>query len=91
MFVDTHMHIGYDFGVSPDLYVENALNNNVKLLISSFCEKDDLMLSTEFVDKYDCLYAAVGYHPEIVDNILEDDYKKLEDVVSNNKKIVAIG
>ena len=32
MFVDTHMHIG-DFGIEPDLYVKNALDNNVKILI----------------------------------------------------------
>lgn len=91
MLIDTHMHIGYDFGVEPDLYIKNAIDNGVGLLISSFCEKDDLSLSTEFVDKYDCLYAAVGFHPEVANNIVENDYKILEDTVKNNRKIVAIG
>ena len=52
MFIDTHMHIGDDFGVEPDLYVKNASDAQVKVLIASFCEKDDIMLSTKFVEKY---------------------------------------
>ncbi len=50
MFIDTHMHIGDDFGVKPDTYIKNALDNNVKIMIASFCEKKDITLSTKFVD-----------------------------------------
>ena len=91
MFIDTHMHISNDFGVKPDRYIENAKNNNVNIMIASFCEKYDLNKSIEYVNKYDCLYSAVGYHPEIANDIEDEDYKKLEDIVVNNKKIVAIG
>ena len=91
MFVDTHMHIGYDFGVNPDIYIDNAIKNNVKIMIASFCEKDDINLSVEFVNKYNCLCAAVGYHPEVSNKIVDNDYKILEETVKNNKKIVAIG
>ena len=91
MFIDTHMHIGDDFGIEPDKYIENAKNNNVGLLIASFCEKNDLMLSTKYVNKYDSLYCAVGYHPEVANEIVEEDYKILENTIISNSKIVAIG
>ena len=91
MFIDTHMHIGDDFGVHPDLYVKNADNADVKVLIASFCEKDDIMLSTKFVEKYKNLYACIGYHPEVSNKIVEKDYEILEEMVKNNPKIVAIG
>ncbi len=91
MFIDTHMHIGDDFGVGPDLYVKNANDAGVKVLIASFCEKDDIMLSTKFVEKYKNLYACIGYHPEVSNKIVEKDYKILEEMVKNNPKIVAIG
>lgn len=91
MFIDTHLHIGDDFGVNPDLYIKNANNANVNLLIASFCEKDDIMLSTNFVEKYNSLYASIGYHPEVVNKIVEKDFEILENLVKNNKKIVAIG
>lgn len=91
MFIDTHMHIGDDFGVQPDLYVKNATDAYVEVLIASFCEKDDIMLSTKFVEKYKNLYACIGYHPEVSNKIVEKDYKLLEEMVKNNPKIVAIG
>lgn len=91
MFIDTHLHISETKGVNPDIYIKNALDNNVKILIASFCEKDDIMLSTKFVEKYDSLYACIGYHPEIANNIVEKDFEILEDLVKNNTKIVAIG
>ena len=91
MFIDTHMHIGDDFGVQPDLYVKNATDAQVEVLIASFCEKDDIMLSTKFVEKYTNLYACIGYHPEVSNKIVEIDYEILEEMVKNNPKIVAIG
>ena len=91
MFIDTHMHIGDDFGVEPDLYVKNASDAQVEVLIASFCEKDDIMLSTKFVEKYKNLYACIGYHPEVSNKIVEKDYVILEEMVKNNPKIVAIG
>ena len=91
MFIDTHMHIGDDFGVEPDLYVKNASDAQVEVLIASFCEKNDIMLSTKFVEKYKNLYACIGYHPEVSNKIVEKDYETLEETVKNNPKIVAIG
>mgnify|MGYP004710148411 FL=1 len=61
------------------------------MLIASFCEKDDIMLSTKFVEKYKNLYACIGYHPEVSNKIVEKDYETLEEMVKNNPKIVAIG
>lgn len=85
------MHIGDDFGIEPDLYVKNASDAQVEVLIASFCEKDDIMLSTKFVEKYKNLYACIGYHPEVSNKIVEKDYETLEEMVKNNPKIVAIG
>lgn len=91
MFIDTHLHISDAEGVKPDLYIKHAQDADVKLLIASFCEKDDICLSTKFVEKYDCLYASIGYHPEVANKIVEKDYEILENLVKTNHKIVAIG
>ena len=91
MFIDTHLHISETEGVNPDLYVSRAQEVGVKLLLASFCEKDDIMLSTKFVEKYNSLYASIGYHPEVANNIVENDFETLENLVKNNPKIVAVG
>mgnify|MGYP001083712299 CR=1 FL=1 len=91
MFIDTHLHISDTEGITPDLYVSHAMDAGVEVLIASFCEKEDIMLSTKFVDKYKNLYACVGYHPEIANKIVEKDFEILENLIRNNPKIIAIG
>lgn len=91
MFIDTHLHISDKEGVTPDLYVEHALDANVKLLIASFCEKEDMMLSTKFVERYKNLYACCGYHPEVANKIVEKDFEELENLIKNMPKIIAVG
>lgn len=91
MLIDTHMHIGFDFGVDPDTYIRNAKDAGVFILIASFCEKEDLSFSTEFVNKYQNLYASIGYHPEVSNKIVDKDYEILENMLLGNSKFVAIG
>ena len=90
MFIDTHMHIGDSFGIEPSLYIKNALDNDVKVMIVSFCEKNDLV-DLKFLNEFSCLYAAIGYHPEIANDVDDSDIEKLEELIKSNKKIVAIG
>ena len=91
MFIDTHMHINDKTGVNPDLYIKNAINNNVLYMISSFCDIDDYKESVNYINKYNNLFACIGFHPEYADFVKDSDYKKLEELVKNNEKIVAIG
>ena len=91
MLIDTHLHLGEDFGIPPDLLIEHARCQKVQALIASFCEKDDISFSTFYTEKYDCVYAAVGYHPEVADKIVDSDFEILEKLISENPKIVAIG
>lgn len=91
MFIDTHCHISDTEGILPDLYIEHAKQAGVWLLVASFCEKENILLSTKFVEKYKNLYACCGYHPEFANKIVEKDFEILEDLIKNHSKIVAIG
>ena len=46
--------------------------------------------SVDLADKYDFIYAAVGVHPEVVEDITDEGIEKLRELV-RNKKVVAIG
>lgn len=91
MFIDTHLHINDIKITDSDLYVNNAYNKNVKVLITSFCDRNDIILSTEFTNKYKNMYAAIGFHPEYSNSISDSDFGLLEKLIKNNSKIVAIG
>ena len=50
MFIDTHMHIGYSFGIEPDEYVRNAKDNNVNYVSTMI--SNGYLFDKEKVEKY---------------------------------------
>ena len=89
-FVDTHCHVFETDYDNIDVVLENASNNHIKYIINNgsnnFYNKEVLKL----VDKYPCMYGAIGIHPEDVEGYSLEDLKFIENNLSCNK-IVAIG
>ncbi|SRR5574344_1490688 len=90
MYIDTHTHVSKQFGIEPSQYIENALNNDVKYMIVSGCDKKSIPETLELIEKYECLYGAIGYHPEEVTKDYQIDLDILKENIMNNK-IVAVG
>lgn len=65
-----------------DKGVCGIVNNSVDLKTAQ--------ISIEFAEKYDFMYAAVGFHPENLDNMPSDYLEQLANL-SQHKKVVAIG
>jgi len=85
MYIDTHAHLENNDETKDmltKLYPNYVVVNGTDLKSNI----DNLMLSTEF----DNVFVAIGIHPENVDNISEDDYKYIEQNITN-PKVVAIG
>lgn len=91
MLIDTHFHLENKYYDDIDQVIIDAKNNKVDTLIISGCDKEGINEGLEYINKYDNLYMTVGFHPEEVDNVSDEDLKWLEDIVKNNKKIVGIG
>ena len=90
MYVDVHCHLDSDYYDNIDVIITNAKNNEVNKLIYNGCNTKTNKEVIKLVDKYDCLYGAIGFHPTELDSINDDDYVFLEGNI-RNKKIVAIG
>ena len=73
-----------------DKVLENASNNHIKYVINNGSNDESNKEVLELVEKYPCMYGAIGIHPEDVDGYSLDDIKFIENNISN-KKIVAIG
>lgn len=87
MFVDTHCHLLREYYDDIKLVIDEAVDQNVKYLISCGCSTKDIEESLEYLDKYQPLYLSIGYHPDEIDNY------DLEYLKSNLKKekVVALG
>jgi TatD DNase family protein len=91
MYIDTHCHISSTDYDDIDQVIEDDLKVGVKKLIISGCTKDSISETLDLASKYKVIYASIGYHPEEADKITDSDITKLKELITNNKKVVAIG
>lgn len=91
MFIDIHAHLQDEKLIdNVEKVICDALNSGVQKII---CAGYDIMSSRQAVDlanKYPCVFAAVGIHPENVNEYNEQTEKELC-CLAQNKKVVAIG
>ena len=90
MYIDIHCHLDSNYYDDIEKVIINAKNNDVNRLIYNGCDMNTNYEVIELINKYDCVYGAIGFHPNELDKIKEEDYIFLEDNIKN-KKIVAIG
>lgn len=86
MLIDSHCHVLKEYYDDIPNIIENAKNNDIKIIINSAYNYSSSLEIIKLVSKYPNMYGTVGLHPE---NCMEDfDY----DVFNHlDKKIIAIG
>ena len=91
MFFDTHAH--YDSGAfNADRFeiLDSMPAGNVGLIVDPGCDLKSSKAAIELSERYDFVYAAVGWHPEDVDKLSEEAYAEMEKL-AEHPKCVAIG
>lgn len=90
MLTDTHCHIFKQDYEDIDKVIKNAKQNGVNRFINNATDKNTIKEVLDLVNKYESMYAAIGYHPEFADQITEDDLAYMEEHIKDNK-VIAIG
>lgn len=89
---DTHAH--YDdeqFNEDRSALLSSLKNKGVSGVINCATTPDSARFTIELCKKYDFIYAAVGLHPENMDEVCENDLSLIRELAESEKKIVAIG
>lgn len=89
MFFESHAH--YDdkaFDEDREIILDLLPQNNIKYVVNAGSDINSSIASVELANKYPYMYAAVGIHPNEVQNISNLDI--IRDLC-NNPKVVAIG
>jgi len=91
MFVDTHTHLTYPTlrDQLPDV-IDRAKAAGVTRIINVATDLASSEIVIESVAKYDCVYAAVGIHPQDSANLPSDWPERLRELLSQ-PKVVAVG
>jgi TatD DNase family protein len=91
MLIDTHVHLNADqFKENVDEVIKRALNEGVGKMIVIGFDKPTNLKAIELAEKYDFIYATVGYHPTEATHIKEEDFELLKKQLTH-KKVVGIG
>ncbi len=88
MFIDTHAHI--DYFKNPKKIVQESLEGGVGKIILPGVEPDKFDTIISLIEKYDCVYGALGVHPNDAHLFDKEAAKKMVEL-SEHPKIVAIG
>ncbi len=91
LMIDTHSHIdSKEYIENFDLFLEEIKANDVEKVIIPGVEPDTFSQITEYCEKYDMLYGAIGIHPQETNKCKKNSIDKIKEYI-NHKKIVAIG
>ncbi|MDI6766581.1 MAG: YchF/TatD family DNA exonuclease [Bacteroidota bacterium] len=91
MFIDSHAHLFFkDYHNDLDEVIKRAQDNGVNYIICPGTDLPTSKQSIELAEKYEMVYACVGFHPH---DAKKCEGKYLEEIerLSNHPKVVAIG
>ncbi len=91
MLIDTHVHLNnpklYE---DLDYYVDKAKQNKVEYMFVVGYSHETNQRAIAIAERYDFIYAIVGYHPTEAKDITRKDFEVLENLL-HHKKVIGIG
>jgi TatD DNase family protein len=91
MLIDTHCHLN-DAEAFPDpaLSVDEALAADVNRMFVVGVDAEDSRLAIELAERFDGVYAIVGWHPNYTSNYSAEGLAEIKSMLSH-PKVVALG
>lgn len=91
MLFDTHAHLNDEaFDADRDQLLETFRGSGVGWVLNAGCSLESSYASIALAEKYDWIYASVGSHPDIADEVNEEVLKAYRQM-SAHPKVKAIG
>lgn len=89
--VDTHCHLNMMQSESNlDEIIDNAIKNDIHRIMVPGIDLESSIEAIKIAEKYEIVYAAIGYHPNDVNKWNENSFSLLADL-SQHPKVKAIG
>ncbi|NPA53526.1 MAG: TatD family hydrolase [Aquificae bacterium] len=85
--IDTHAHL--DMIKNPEDVKESI--EKLDYIITIGCDKEEIYKAVDFANRYENVYASIGYHPYDVNGLTDEDIEVLKKLALENEKVVAIG
>src|SRR5690606_18011049 len=88
---DTHAHLdAYQYEEDREEMIQRARDAGVELIVNIGFDRKTIPTTMELIEKYDFIYAAIGWHPVESIHMQEGDLEWIEELCKH-PKVVAIG
>ena len=92
MLFDTHAHMDdHAFDEDREALLEALPGQGVGLVMNPGCSLDSSCNACRLAREYDYIYAAVGSHPDVADEVNEEVLEQYRKLCRENPKVKAIG
>ena len=92
MLFDTHAHMDdHAFDADREELLTNLPGQGIALLMNPGCSLESSRNASRLSQTYDYIYAAVGSHPDVADEVNEEVLAEYRKLCKQNPKIKAIG
>jgi TatD DNase family protein len=91
MLFDTHVHLNADqFNDDLEEVIERAVSEGVQNMVVVGFDRPTIEKAMELIEKYDFIYASIGWHPVDAIDMKDEDLVWIEEL-AKHPKVVAIG
>ena len=92
MLFDTHAHMDDQaFDLDREELLARLPEQNIGLLMNPGCSLASSRNAVKLANRYEYIYAAVGSHPDVADEVDEGVLEEYRRLVRENRKVKAIG
>lgn len=89
--VDAHCHLNDDmYNEDLDDIIDDILNE-MEFIVCSGWDYESSIKAVKLSEKYENVYASIGYHPTDISKINDKDFAHIEELAKNHEKVVGIG
>ncbi|MGD8192552.1 TatD family hydrolase [Brevibacillus ginsengisoli] len=91
MIIDTHAHLNApEFDEDRDAVIARARENGISTIINIGFNRETIPTCLELAEKYEFIYAVVGWHPQDAKDMTDADLEWIEEL-TKHPKVVGIG
>ena len=92
MLFDTHAHMDdAAFDADREALLQSLPRQGIGLLMNPGCSRQSSRNTVKLARDYDYIYAAVGSHPDVADEVNEEVLEEYRRLCKENPKVKAIG
>ena len=91
MIFDSHCHLNDEKLLTRvDEVIESAKEAGVGYFLVVGWDKESSLCAVKLAEQYECVYAAIGFHPENIFDVTDEDFEATMSLI-NHPKVVAVG